>query len=158
MTIRPLIEDDIPSIRELAALADAEGFCFLSRFLDELTFRRVDLDAPDEFFVGMRRDDRLVAIGGVTPDPYVDDEQIGRLRHLYVRPDARRGGIGRELVAHLEARATLRYTSLRLRTDTASAAQFYERLGYVPIESESATHQRMLLGEFRSHRQQGYVT
>ena len=144
IAVRPLAVADVASIRELAALAEVEGFRFLNQFLDELRSRRVELDAPREFFIGMQRDDRLVAIGGVTPDPYVDDEQVGRLRHLYVQPDSRRRGLGRDLVAHLESRAELCYMCLRLRTDTEGAARFYERLGYVPVTSSWATHLRML--------------
>jgi ribosomal protein S18 acetylase RimI-like enzyme len=80
----------------------------------------------------------------VTRDPYIADTRIGRLRHVYVRPEIRRRGVGRALVAHLEARAAACYGSLRLRTDTEAASRFYERLGYEPVASPSATHHRAL--------------
>lgn len=144
MPTRPLTPADLPALRALAALAEGEGFLFVTRFLDELLARRVRLDAPDEFFVGALIDGQLAAIGGVTPDPYVGDPRTGRLRHLYVRPDHRGEGIGRALVAELERRAEACYACLRLRTDTSAAAAFYERLGYHPVTSSSATHQRML--------------
>ena len=145
MPTRLLTAADVPALREVVALADEEGFRFLARFLDDFKAGRVRLDAPCEFFMGTVIDDQLAAIGGVTPDPYVEDSRIGRLRHLYVRPDRRREGIGRALVAELERRAEPCYASLRLRTDTAAAA-FYEHLDYRRVESPSATHQRMLSG------------
>ena len=144
MPTRPLSPADLPSLRELAALAEAEGFRFVGRLVDALIAGQLELDGPREFFLGCVAGDRLVAVGGVTPDPYLDDASTGRLRHLYVRPDARGGGIGAELVAQLERRAATAYESLRLRTDSARAARFYDRLGYHAVPSDSATHVRKL--------------
>lgn len=145
--LRPLAIADLPRLRELAGVASAEGFRFLDRFLGDVEADRVQLDATSEFFVAHVEGERLVSIGGVTPDPYVDDVDVGRLRHVYVHPSARRGGLGRALVEHLEERARARYAWLQLRTDTEAAARFYERLGYLPIHSKSATHRRALTAE-----------
>jgi GNAT superfamily N-acetyltransferase len=49
---------------------------------------------------------------------------------MYVAPEMRGSGVGRRLVRALEARARRHFAVLRLRTDTADAAAFYERLGY----------------------------
>jgi len=148
--LRPFGIADLPRLRELAGVASAEGFRFLDRFLDDLVADRVQLDAAGEFFVAHVEGERLVSIGGVTPDPYVDDVGVGRLRHVYVHPSVRRAGIGRALVEHLEERARSCYAWLQLRTDTETAARFYERLGYLPIRSESATHRRPLCGGLRA--------
>jgi GNAT superfamily N-acetyltransferase len=143
-SIRALRLADLAQVRELAVLAEAEGFQFVRRFADELSERSIALDAPCEFFLATLADDRVIAIGGVTADPYVGDPHVGRLRHLYVRPDARGAGVGRELVARLEIRARDCYDVLRLRTDAAGAAAFYECLGYSPMQAASATHSRVL--------------
>ena len=116
----------------------------MTRLVDALLADELDFDGSREFFLGRVIGDRLVAVGGVTPDPYLDDARTGRLRHLYVHPDARDGGVGTELVMHLERRAAWFYDSLRLRTDSARAARFYARLGYQPVRSDSATHARRL--------------
>jgi GNAT superfamily N-acetyltransferase len=144
MHIRLLSGSDTSALRELAALAEAERFRFVTRLLDDLVAGLVQLDAPGEFFLVAPHGDQLVAVGGITPDPYVPDSRVGRLRHLYVRADRRRTGLGRALVAHLERRAARYYERLRLRTDNPDAAEFYERLGYQPVTSESATHDRAL--------------
>src|SRR5690242_19111037 len=99
MPLRPLSRADLAALHELAVLADADGFRFVTRLCDDLTLDGVQVDARCEFFV-----------------------------------------------ASLEARAASCYAYLRLRTDTASAAYFYERLEYMCLESASATHERSLSG------------
>jgi GNAT superfamily N-acetyltransferase len=144
MTIRPLTLSDLPALEELVPLSEAEGFRFVKRLAEDVGAARVQLDSPCEFFLGCVEEGRLVGVGGITPDPYVSDSSVGRLRHLYVRPEWRRRDVGRALVADLEARAAHCYSRLRLRTDTPVAARFYENLGFEAIESDSATHLRVL--------------
>ena len=145
MIIRSLSADDVAAVQQLAAEAEAEGFGFVTRFLTDLANHRVSLVGPGEFFLGAVEQNRLVALGGVTPDPYVDDPTTGRLRHLYVSPDVRRRGFGRALVRTLEARAWPTYRRLRLRTDTTLAARFYAQLGYESSSEAHATHERRWL-------------
>ena len=144
METRTLTPADVSIIRDLSRVAEAEGFRFVTRFADECANGGVQLDSPGEYFCGVFEEGDLVALGGVTPDPYVDDAGVGRVRHVFVRPEFRARGVGRMLVDTLEARAQNRYTRLRLRTDRAAAAAFYERLGYRAISNDSATHERAL--------------
>jgi GNAT superfamily N-acetyltransferase len=144
LLIRLLAQSDLQAIRDLATEADAEGFLFLSRFLTDLLAGRASLDSSRERFLGTLIGERLIAIGGVTQDPYTTDPDIGRLRHLYVRAALRGQGVGRALVNALEAWAEPRYRALRLRTDTEAAAQFYEHLGYRRVTDGVATHRRVL--------------
>jgi hypothetical protein len=67
----------------------AGGFRFVQRFVEDLVARRLELDGLCEFFLGAVANDHLIAIRGVTPDPYLADPRIGRLRHVYVRPEER---------------------------------------------------------------------
>ncbi|MFL5946613.1 MAG: GNAT family N-acetyltransferase [Gaiellaceae bacterium] len=56
---------------------------------------------------------------------------------LYVRPEARRGGIGRALLAEIvePARAAgLGHASLEVLLHNADARRLYERLGFVPVD------------------------
>jgi GNAT superfamily N-acetyltransferase len=140
MPIRPLDGADLPAIRTLAAAAAAEGFRFVDRWLAELDAAHNQFETPTTCFLGVALHGHLVAIGGVTPDPYAADERVGRLRHLYVSGDVRRQGVGRTLVRALEGWAQGVYTQLRLRTDTSAAAHFYEHLGYRRVEDSHATH------------------
>ncbi len=140
MMIRILEQWDLDAVRDLAALARSEGFQFLDRLVAELENQTVRLDAADEFFVCAIEQSRIVAVGGITPDPYANEPNVGRVRHVYVHPKARRSGIGRALIVALEQRAPRSYSTLRLRTDTPAAARFYEALGYRPVIDVDATH------------------
>jgi ribosomal protein S18 acetylase RimI-like enzyme len=132
MIIRPLGDRDVAALEQLAIEAETEDFHFVTRFLADVGAANTTFDTPKEFFFGVFDRERLLGFGGVTPDPYLADSVTGRLRHLYVRRDARRRGIGHSLVRALEARASGIYERLRLRTDTDAAAHFYRRLDYQP--------------------------
>jgi N-acetylglutamate synthase-like GNAT family acetyltransferase len=144
METRELRVTDLPALRELAAIATAEGYRFVARFLADLQ----DSSSSSERFAGflvVLEQGQLVALGGVTPDPYRPDSNVGRVRHVYVHPTRRGEGIGADLIATLETRArSAGLALLRLRTDTSQAAQFYEHLGYSAVADDSATHQRSL--------------
>lgn len=105
MIIRQLTAGDAGQLRRLATESVIEGFTFLERMLSDLNAGAIRLDGPGEFFLGVFDRDDLVAVGGITPDPYVGQSGTGRIRHLYVTRAVRRRGVGRALVNALEARA-----------------------------------------------------
>lgn len=150
--IRPLIRADAAQLRSLSEESAAEGFRFVARFVAELGSTSFALDERRQFFLGAFEGVQLVAIGGVTPDPYVDDENTGRVRHVYVACEARRHGVGRRLVAALEQRARSEFTVLRLRTDTEAATTFYQALGYQRTSEPEATHRRELATDVSANR------
>ena len=82
----------------------------------------------------------MLGIGGLNVDPYAGAAGTGRLRRLYVMPEARRQRIGLRLVMALLERAWPVFERVRLSTDTAAAARFYERLGFAPVTAPDATH------------------
>lgn len=92
--VRQLATDDMGQIRELAAEGEAEGFRFLARFVRELDAGVATLRGSSHAFLGAFDESSLIAVGGVMPDPYVARAGIGRIRHVYVQPAARRQGSG----------------------------------------------------------------
>ena len=129
----------------LLAESTAEGFRFVERLAREWQEGKARFDRPGEILLAAYDGETLVAIGGLTPDPYSDEPGLGRLRHIYVLPDARRRGLGRRLVQELEQAAQQTFRALVLRTDTSTAARFYETLGYAPLPiGGTATHRREL--------------
>jgi GNAT superfamily N-acetyltransferase len=133
------------ALAPLLAASTAEGFRFVERLMREWQECNARFDRPGELLLAAYHGTSIVAIGGLTADPYTNEPALGRLRHLYVRPDARRRGIGKRLVQALERAAQETYRALVLRTDTETAARFYEALGYTPLLSGgTATHRREL--------------
>ncbi|MCA9729577.1 MAG: GNAT family N-acetyltransferase, partial [Candidatus Eisenbacteria bacterium] len=76
---------------------------------------------------------RWLGIAGINKDPYTDVEGRGRLRHLYVLPEVRKHGIGRQLVDVVLNHARGRFREVVLRT-TPTAKLFYEHLGFRTVE------------------------
>src|SRR5215212_7781934 len=130
--VRELQPSDRAALDRLATHARREGFRFLDRLREELTASAMKQAPPRAYYLVVEDENGVVGVGGVTDDPYVADLATGRLRHVYIAPDARRQGLGRRLLGALEARAWALYTLLRLRTDSLSGARFYEALGYEP--------------------------
>ena len=122
----------------LVKAAQAEGFRFMERA--QLELNKGDFDKPGAILLGVATE-KLVGIGGLTPDPYPDAEpNTGRLRHLYVLPYYRRQGVAKKLVELVVKEACGHYQRLRLRTPTPEAAHFYETLGFYAHAEPNATH------------------
>jgi GNAT superfamily N-acetyltransferase len=146
MQIRPLDPLPIDALKPLVDEGTHEGFRFPRRLVDEHASGEVRFDGAGEVLLGVFDADELVAVGGVTRDPYGDADDAGRIRHVYVRAAHRRRGIGALLVRALEAHAGRHFSTLTLRTDTEAAARFYAALGYRALDAGSTTTHRRELG------------
>jgi GNAT superfamily N-acetyltransferase len=146
-TLCPLVEvipATHPGMETLRVAAETEGFRFLTRLVAEWNDGANRFDRPGELLVGAVRSERLLAVCGLNRDPFADRHDIGRLRHLYVHPSARRTGAGSALVGHLLGQAGGAFRVVRLRTTTAEAAAFYLRHGFVAVAEPDATHARAM--------------
>ena len=143
MQIRPLDPLPIDALNPLVDEGTREGFRFPRRLVDEHASGQARFDGVGEVLLGAFEEDELVAVGGVTRDPYGDADDVGRIRHVYVRSAHRRRGVGERLVGALEAHARGHFAALVLRTDTEAAARFYAALGYrALVPGGTATHRR----------------
>ncbi|MGH9331210.1 MAG: GNAT family N-acetyltransferase [Vicinamibacterales bacterium] len=114
----------------LVAESEKHGLRFIRRLAEEWASGANRFDRPGEaLFVG-RVAGEVVGVCGLNVDPYADEPTVGRVRHLYVLVAHRRRGIGRQLVTEVIETARSRFDRLRLRTENAGAAQFYETLGF----------------------------
>jgi len=130
---------------EVGPAAAQEGFRpikFLQRDWARGTNR---FSKPGEGFYAARSAGRLVGVCGLNRDPYSDDEATARLRRLYVLPAFRRRGVGSALVSHAIQDAVEHFTVVRLRTLDEGSAQFFEALGFRPVNGQEAvTHEKVL--------------
>jgi GNAT superfamily N-acetyltransferase len=123
---------DLPldSLAPLVVESEQAGWRFVRRLSDEWAAGANRFDQPGEALFAARVGERLVGVCGLNIDPYAADRWVGRVRHLYVLAEFRRLGVGRRLVEAVVASAQGRFASLRLRTESAEAAAFFERLGF----------------------------
>ena len=136
---------DLPfdSMARLVAESEQTGWMFLRRLLDEWAAGTNRFDKPGEAIFAAWATGKLIGVCGLNVDPYIGDGRIGRVRHLYVLSDFRRLGVGRRLVEAVVAAARGQFVSLRLRTESAEAAEFYEELGFQRwSEMSDCTHVR----------------
>lgn len=136
--IRPLT---LELLRPLLDASTAEGYTFVQKLWDEYQSGVNSFSEQGALLLGGFIAGHFVAIGGVHPDPYLQNPAVGRIRHVYVLPESRRSGIGRALVQALIGRTSHCFSTFTLRTMTAHGQAFYEALGF---SSEprfaSATH------------------
>ena len=127
-------------IEILSREAEALGFPFLRRLIEEWSTGANRFDGQGEVLFAASLQGRLVGIGGLNRDPYSRDPGVGRVRHLYVLEAFRHQGIGKHLLDSIVEAARGVFSELRLRTYTAQAAGFYERFGFRRINYAASTH------------------
>ena len=125
-----------PDLPRLAQIAHEEGFFMLDKLIERFESGQNCFDKPGEALFAVEQDSELLGIGGLNIDPYFDDPALGRVRHLYVHPSARRQGVGRMITEAIENHAVGRFAQLQLFTPTEAASRFYESLGYLPAREE----------------------
>jgi GNAT superfamily N-acetyltransferase len=122
-----------------------EGFLFVDRLVRDWTSGSNRFDLGGEQFLYAFAGEILIGVCGLNRDPYLDQDGIGRLRHLYVRQCARHRGVASALVRRMLDEAGNTFRIVRRRTATTEAAAFYLRHGFVPVRDETASHAKALL-------------
>jgi GNAT superfamily N-acetyltransferase len=119
---------------------ERHGIDFVRRLFADWVSGTNRFDQTGERLLGAWNGGLLVGIGGLNRDPYAVDEEIGRLRHVYVLASHRRLGVGTLLVRNLLREAEGCFRVVRLRAASAEAAAFYRRLGFSDCADPCATH------------------
>lgn len=144
--------DALPDdLDQLVRTADGESFSFVARLRRDWLAGANRFDLAGEALFEARAGGALVGIGGLNRDPYAGDDEVGRVRHVYVLPAARGSGLGRRLVKAVVDAARETFRVLRLRTTTEAGDRFYRALGFEPTEGEAdATHRLSIRPRSRS--------
>jgi GNAT superfamily N-acetyltransferase len=138
--VQPL--DSLPGdIVSLLQDSQVEGHNLVKRLVDEWNDGSNRFDRPGESIFEARVGSRLAAVGGLNRDPYLDDPEVARIRHVYVASDMRGVGVGKALVLAMVEHARSGFTRVRLRTTRPEGSAFYLAIGFQPSTSEvDATH------------------
>ncbi len=140
MNVREVHASD--DLEALLVAGEREGFPFLARLARERASG--DYARSGFLLLGVFTGATPLGVGGITPDPYIDAQRgtsdVGRIRHVYVLPEARRRGVARLLLSSLVVAAPPVYRRLRLRTLTPSGAALYRVCGFADTDEPDATH------------------
>ena len=136
---------DLESIQPLVDENTAEGWLFLSKAVLAYQDGRNRFTKPGEALFEARFDDELIGLGGLNIDPYLNDDRIGRVRHVHVLKAYRARGVGHALLKSIIEHARKEFKLLTLRTSNPVADRFYRKLGFVTAPAiNNATHHLQL--------------
>jgi N-acetylglutamate synthase-like GNAT family acetyltransferase len=130
---------ELPDISNLSAESEREGFRFLRRLIKEFESGENRFDCTGEALFGVFDSGDCIAIGGVNRDPF-SSSGTGRVRRVYVSVNRRSEGIGQKLMNQIEIWSRKHFGALTLFTDTDSASEFYETIGYSKVSEEKVSH------------------
>jgi len=134
------IQLPVPGMQRLRSEAKEEDYDFVETLVEEWESGRNRFDAPGETLMGALDEDLLVAVGGLSCDPFAGRPDMGRIRRVYVRQAWRNQGIGGALVMALVREARAHFSCVRLRAENTGAARLYERVGFAATPGPDATH------------------
>jgi GNAT superfamily N-acetyltransferase len=131
---------NISLIQTLADEASSEGYSFVQRTIDEWK-NNVNIFAKlGEILFGIFLAENCIGIGGLNVDPYINDPDIGRIRHVYISQAHRRKGIATFLLKRLISFASNYFQTIRLFTNNPDASSFYESLGFIHSSGIKVSH------------------
>jgi GNAT superfamily N-acetyltransferase len=127
-------------IYSLVNEAKHSGRDFIQRMIDDWNSGANKFARPGEKLWGLVSAAELIGIGGLNRDPYTEDINAGRVRHLYILQAYRRKGYATMLMNVIISNARPHFTALRLFTDNPLAAEFYEKLGFQNMNGRKVSH------------------
>jgi GNAT superfamily N-acetyltransferase len=142
--------DQLHPDRFSGLLAESEecGYRFLRRVADEWESGANRFARCGEALLAAEIDGRLIGVCGLSIDPYLEDDRVGRVRNVYVLAEYRGRGIGHRLVEVAVSAAKGRFDRLRLRAEEPGPASLYESLGFLACSGiANCTHILDLVGE-----------
>ena len=136
--LKQLPRDDLqPLLKE----SREQGYEFIDRLITEYVNGLNQFQKSGEGLYGVYDKQQLIAIGGLNRDPYLDQSNVARVRHVYVLSAWRNQGVGKKLVETIIEEAKDQFSLLTLRTFSDQADGFYRALGFQKKpEIKYATH------------------
>lgn len=119
----------VHELEPLVIRSEQEGFNHLRRLVSEYVAGENTFSGEGEALYIVREQEQIIGIVGLNQDPF-SDHSTGRIRRLYVHPDYRHLGIGKQLVQKVTSEAKKFYNILVLYTNSEQASQFYLQLAF----------------------------
>lgn len=110
-----------------------EGYLHMQRLLTDFQSGKNTFNAKGEALFMVRWHEETLGLCGLNQDPYHSQPEWGRVRRMYVRPAARRQGVGSALLQQVLAQSQPYFLVLSLYTTNDQAQAFYRRFGFVDL-------------------------
>ena len=137
-------DNNIDELEKLAKDALEDGYKIVRKTIDQWKDGTNRFSDYREVLYGAKKDGNIIAIGGINIDPYLMDEDIGRLRHVYVHRNYRNQGIAKALLEKVLEEKSQYYRVLRLIARNEVAMQLYEEYGFKKVVEFKATHIKII--------------
>jgi GNAT superfamily N-acetyltransferase len=135
---------NIMLIKDLLDESVQQGFLFIQKTFDEWNDGSNSFSKPGEQLWGLLLVNKLVGIGGLNQDPYDNNPNTGRVRHLYIKQAYRRRKYATTLLNQIKSTAKPTFNKLRLFTDNPAAGLFYEAAGFKKTDGHKVSHELTL--------------
>ena len=133
-------DSNISSLQKMADESTLDGAPFIQKTIDEWRGGTNTFSKPTEKLWGLVIGDEFIGLGGLNQDPFIDDETVGRVRHMYIAKKYRGLGLSKVIMRLIMNKAKKHFTSLRLSTKNPVAASLYESLGFKKTNGVKVTH------------------
>ena len=138
-------DKNISQIQNLADESTSDGDLFIQKTINEWESGANTFSKTGEKLWALVIDNEFVGLGGLNQDPYTNDKNVGRVRHVYVAKKYRGQGLSKVIMNLIIEQAKKHFTLLRLSTHNPIAASLYESLGFKKVDGYKVTHQMSLL-------------
>jgi ribosomal protein S18 acetylase RimI-like enzyme len=122
-------DSNISTLNELVAESIYEGHLLGKKLMDEWKTGNTFSKKGEKFWAFVIEGEPI-AMGGINVDPFIDDEGVGRVRHIYVANKYRRQGLAKEMLHLIIDRAKEYFKTLRLSTRNSIAGEMYKSFGF----------------------------
>lgn len=134
-------------VSQLVAESEEEGYRFLTRLVNDYEDGTNTFNKDGEALYGVwEGPEKLVAIGGISRNPYSDNKEAARLKRFYTLQNVRRQGVGSQLLSELKNHAKEKFKVITCKTESAKADAFYRANGFEETHEEPHTTHVMKLG------------
>lgn len=126
---------------ELVEESVEEGYNFVRRLRDEYINETNNFKNKGELLYFAYIKGKVVGVCGINNDPYLNDKDFGRVRHLYVLKNYRGAGLANLLLDNVVKNSKKHFKTFTLRTFNEIASNLYCKYGFTKKEKyESVTH------------------
>ena len=136
----PIKSIDLYDWTEIQRESLAEGHNMVNRLIEDFRSGINRFDAIGEVLFAYFSDNIVVAVAGVNQESDLSFGRSGRIRRLYVLPRFRGNGLARGLVEELTLCAPSHFDILTVNVGKLDAREFYEYLGFKPVQHPGITH------------------